>query len=142
MRQQDQRWGRLVLVKLGEEGIQHLARRQASVSPGKIRAIAPVLVGAEKEHFNAELAGVFNDGEHIGFLHRARIDALRALNGGERGDAVAQAGGALIFLLFGCDVHVRRQMVLDGPAFAGEEALGVRHQASIVRRRHLPRAGG
>ena len=101
VRQQDEPRRRLVRVELREKGAEHLAGVEALVGAREIGAVAPVLTGAEEEHLDAELPGLFGDGENIGLLDAARIDALRALDGGERGDAVAQPRGALEFERFG-----------------------------------------
>ena len=42
-------------VELGEKGVEHLLQAQRPVGAGKIGAVAPVLVGAEEEHLDAEL---------------------------------------------------------------------------------------
>src|SRR5262249_26901699 len=85
---------RLVVVKLGEKRAQHLAGRERAVGLGEIRAIAPVLAGAEKEHLHAVEAAGLMHGEHVGLLDPARIDALMRLHRRERGETVAADGGA------------------------------------------------
>ena len=61
---------RLVGVKLREKRVEHLAWREALVGARKIGAIAPVLVGAEEKHLDAELPGLFDDGENVRLLDR------------------------------------------------------------------------
>src|ERR1700688_915705 len=71
---------RLVIVELGEERGEHLARGQGTIGLGKITAIAPVLPGAEEEYLDAGKAALLMDGEDIGLLDAARVDALMRLD--------------------------------------------------------------
>ena len=72
-----ERRARLVVVELREERAQHLARLERAVGLGEIGAVAPVLSGAEEEHLDAAEAALLMDGEHVGLLGAARVDALR-----------------------------------------------------------------
>ncbi len=90
MGKQNEARRRLVRVKLGQKGIEDLVWREALVGARKIGAIAPILIGPEKKDLDAELSGLFDDGENIRLFDGLGVDALRALDGGERGDAVAQ----------------------------------------------------
>ena len=89
VRQQDQSWRRLVVVELREERAQHFLRREGLLGAREIGAVAPVLPGAEEEHLDAGIAAFLVDREHVGFFHRARIDALLRLDRRQRGEAVA-----------------------------------------------------
>ena len=80
-----------VEIELRQERVEHLLARQSPVGARKIGAVAPVLIGAEEEHFDAELPRLLGDREHVGFGDRAGIDALLALDRGQRADAVARA---------------------------------------------------
>jgi hypothetical protein len=95
MREQDQPWRRLVVVELCEEGGQHFLRREGLFRAREIGAVAPVLAGAEEEHFDAGIAALLVDGEHVGFFHRARVDALLRLDRRQRRKAVAIDRGCL-----------------------------------------------
>jgi hypothetical protein len=59
---------------LREKGVEHVRCRQRAVGARIIGGVAPVLEGAEEEHLDAELPGLFDDGEDIGFLDMARVD--------------------------------------------------------------------
>ena len=87
------------------------------------------------------MSGLIGDGEDIGLLRIARIDALLALDGREGRDAVAQARGALDFQSLCGGAHVLRQPVAHGAALAGEKVPGFLHQQAIVLCRDLARAG-
>src|SRR2546423_5294804 len=102
MRQQDEfrRW--LVVIELREERGQHFLRRERLLCAGKIGAVAPVLAGAEEEYFDAGIAALLMDGEHVGFFYRARIDALLRLDRRQRGEAVAGERRRLEIELGGC----------------------------------------
>ena len=59
----------------------------------EVRAVAPVLSGAEEEDLYAGLSGVLMCGNHIGFVHRRDIDVLMRLDLGQSADAIAIDGG-------------------------------------------------
>ena len=126
---------RAVEIELREERVEHLLGRQRPVGARKIGAVAPVLVGAEEEHLDAELPRLLGDGEHVGLGNRARIDALLALDRGERADAVAQAGRALEIERRGRLAHRLAKAVLDRAAAAGEEIARFAHQFRVVVKR-------
>jgi hypothetical protein len=84
VRQQDEFRRRLVVVELREERAQHLFRREGFLRAREIGAVAPVLPGAEEEHLDAGIAALLMDGEHVGLLHGARIDALLRLDRRQR----------------------------------------------------------
>jgi len=87
--QKHQTRARLVVVKLRQETLQNLRRREALVGAGEIGAIAPVLSGAKEKHLNAGLAAVLEAGKDIGFIDRMRVDALVRLDMGKSGEPVA-----------------------------------------------------
>ncbi len=91
MGQQDQMGRRLVVIELGEERAQHLARLERLVGAGEIGPVAPVLAGAEEEHLDGELAPLLGEAEDIGLLDALGIDALLGGDEAHRGDAVAVA---------------------------------------------------
>ena len=62
---------------------------------------------------------MLRDGEDIGLLHAARVDALMRLDMRERPQAVAIFGGALEFQLLGRVLHQRIQLPLHGVRLAG-----------------------
>src|SRR5262249_22608541 len=70
---------RLVVVELREKRAEHLAGAERSVGLGKIRAVAPVLAGAEEEHLDAVEPAVLVRREHVRLLDAARVDALMRL---------------------------------------------------------------
>ena len=76
VREQDQpRYG-LVVVELGDKAVQYLLDRHTTVGSRKVRAVAPVLTRAEKEHFHAVLPAFLRCGKDIRFLDAFRIDRL------------------------------------------------------------------
>ena len=106
VRQQNAPRTRLVVIELGQERIEHFAGQERAVGAGKIGAVAPVLAGAEEKHFDAGEAAVLVGGEYIGLFDAARIDALARLDRRQRGEPVAQRGGALEIERFGGAVHL------------------------------------
>ncbi len=141
VRQQHEPRRRLVGIELRQEGIEHFARTEALVGARKIGAIAPVLIGAEEEDFDAELSGLLGNGEDIGLLDGMRIDPLHALDVGERGDAVAQPRRALIVEHLGGLVHLVCQQIAHRAALAGKEGAGFVHQRRVICRIDLAGAG-
>ena len=97
----------MLAVKLREKGVEHFRLGQARVGAREIGAVAPVLIGAEEKRLDAEAPRLLGDGEDVGLFDRARIDPLRALNGGERRNAVAQPRRALEFEPLGGRGHFR-----------------------------------
>ena len=129
-----------VEVELRQERVEHLLARQSAIGARKIGAVAPVLIGAEEEHLDAELPRLVSDREHVRFGDRARIDALLALNRGERADAVAKPGRAFEVERRGGLVHGMAKAALDRAAAAGKEIARFRHQVRIVAERDFPGA--
>ena len=132
VRQQDELWRRLVVVELREERGQHLFGREGFLRARKIGAVAPVLPGAEEEDLDAGIAALLMDGEHVGFLDRARIDALLRLDRRQRGETVAVKRCGFEFELGGSLFHLGREFPLHGPAAAGQEILGFAHELGIA----------
>jgi len=118
MRQQDQLRRRLVVVELREERAQHLAGLEALVGARKVRAVAPVLPGAEEEHLDAGLSALLMDGEDVGLLDRLRVDALVRLHVRQRGETVAVAGGGLEIETVGGGLHLLLNLTAHGLAAA------------------------
>jgi hypothetical protein len=83
-----------------QKSIEHFRLAHAFVGTREVSAIAPVLEGAEEKHFHTELARLFDNGKDIRLFHGARIDALLALNGGERRNTITQTRRALEFQSF------------------------------------------
>ncbi len=108
--QEDEPGGRLVVVELGDERAENLGGLHRLVGLGEIGPVAPVLPVAEEEHLDAELARLLVEGEDVRLLDRMGVDALHALDGGERRQPVAGPGGAL-------ELHVLRGLLhLGGDA--------------------------
>ena len=138
--QQHERRRRALVVELRDEGAEHFRLRHRAVGARKIRAIAPVLAGAEEEDFDAELAGFLSDGEDVRLLHAARIDALRSLDRRQRRDAVAHACGALEVEFFRRLVHLARQKVAHGAALAGQKIMRLGDKLAVLDMRDFARA--
>ena len=132
VRQQDEFRRRFVVVELREERGQHLFRSKRFLRARKIGAVAPVLSGAKEEHLDAGISALLMDGEHVGFLHGARIDALLRLDRRERGEAVAVKRRGFELEFAGGLFHFGRQLLLHQPAAAGQEILGLAHQFGIA----------
>ena len=141
MRQQDEFRRRLVVVELREERGQHFLRRERLLRAREIGAVAPVLAGAEEEHFDAGIAALLMDGEHVGFFYRARIDALLRLDRRQRGEAITIQRRGLEFELGGCLLHLAGEQRLHGMAAAGQEIGRLAHQLGIAGEVDLARAG-
>src|ERR1019366_7164015 len=105
---------------------------ECAVSLGEIGAVAPVLPGAEEEHLDAGVAAGLVHGEHVGFLERARIDALMRCDRRQRGNSVAICGGTLEIERRRGLVHFSGQLLLHRHAAAGEKRIGLAHQFGIT----------
>ncbi len=81
------------------------------------------------------------DGEHVGFLDRARIDALLRLDRRQRGEAVAVERRGLEFELGGGLFHLAREFLLHRAAAAGQEIGRLAHQLGIAGKIDLAGAG-
>ena len=141
VRQQYKLRRRLVVIELGNEGFEHLFHRETLVGAGKVRAVAPIVAGAEEEHLDRGLPRVLMGGEHIRILHGLRIDALMRLHVAERGQPVAETRRALIVLLEARIVHQSVHAPFHLVAFAGEEAERFIDEAFIVMFRYFAGAG-
>ena len=71
------------------------------------------------------------DGEHVGLLGAARIDALRRLRRRQRGQPVAVDRGALEIERGRGLLHLAGQLVAHRLALAGEEGVGLAHQLGV-----------
>src|SRR5690606_2038427 len=98
----------------------------------EVGAVAPVLPGAEEKDLDAVLATFLVDGEDVGFLDRARVDALVCLDVRERRKAVAIDGCALEIERFGGFLHRRCDLRVYLGAAAGQEVLCLRHTLCII----------
>ena len=132
MREKDAARRRVLLIKLRKKGVEDFGLGQRRVGAGEVGAIAPVLIGAKEERFDAEASGVLGDGEDVGFFDAARIDPLRALNRRERRDAVAQPRRALKLQSLGGFGHFARQLFADVATFAGEEIPRLSHELGVI----------
>ncbi|MEY9407157.1 hypothetical protein ABH989_001623 [Bradyrhizobium ottawaense] len=141
VREQDVPRRRLVVVELGEEGAEHLFGGVRLLRARKIGPVAPVLAGAEEEHLDAGEAALLMDGEHVGFLDGARIDALLRLDRRQSGEAVAVECGALELELTGRLLHLARKLLLHRMALAGQEVARLAHQGRIAGKVDLAGAG-
>jgi len=79
--------------------------------------------------------------DDIGLRHRARIDALRGLYLGQRLDAVAQGGGALIRHRLGGRRHLGGEFFLNPGGAPRKIEPGVTHLRGIVLAADLAHAG-
>ena len=132
---------RLVVVELGEESAQDFTRRQRTIGLGEIGAIAPVLTGAEEKDLDAIKTAVMMDGKHVGLLNAARVDALVRLHRRERSETIAIDRRAFEVERGRGLLHLRRQLLLDRAALAGEEGVGFAHQLGVFGEIDLARAG-
>jgi hypothetical protein len=80
------------------------------------------------------------DREHVGFFHRARIDALLRLDRRQRGEAVAIERRGLEFELAGRLLHLAGKLLLHRMAAAGQEFGRLAHQFGIAGKIDLARA--
>ena len=108
---------------------------------GKVGPIAPVLAVAEKEDLNAGLPAFLRDGEDIGLLDAARVDALMRLDMRERPQTVAVFRGALELELLRGLLHERVQLPLHGVGLAGQKGARFFDELPVVLKLDLPRAG-
>ena len=81
------------------------------------------------------------DGKHVGLLDAARVDALVCLHRRERSETIAIDRRALEVERGGSLLHLRRQLLLDRAALAGEEGVGFAHQLGVFGEIDLARAG-
>ena len=81
------------------------------------------------------------DGEHVGFFHGARIDALLRLDRRQRGEAITIQRRGLEFELGGRLLHLGGEQLLHGMAAAGKEIGRLAHQLGIAGEIDLAGAG-
>src|SRR5690606_26802728 len=132
MGQENQPGAGFVLIKLGQERAQHLARSESRVGLRKVGAVAPVLPRAEEEHLDAALAAFLVNGENIRFLDPLRVYALMALHVGKRSKAVAIDGRALEIERLRGLLHGGRDLRLHLAGAAGKEVLRLGNQTGII----------
>jgi hypothetical protein len=137
VRQQHEAGARLVGIELRQKRIKHFGQRQAAVGARIIGGVAPVLIGAEEKGLDAELPGLLDHGEDIRLLDMARVDPLRALNGRQRGDAVAQARRRLELQRLGGVGHFGGEPLTHRPAFAGEKVARFLNERGVVGGRNF-----
>ncbi len=94
-----------VVIKLGEEGVEHFRCAELRICLGEIGLVAPVLAGPEEEDLDAGKPALVMDREDIGFLDASRVDALVALDVAKPGKTIAIDGGALEIEVFGSGIH-------------------------------------
>ena len=123
---------RLVVVELGDEGGEHLARLILSSMRGKKRAVAVVAAAANEENLNAGLPGILPGGHDIGVLQACRVDHVIALHEGQRADAVADRGGMLEFQVLRGMFHLGGQIALHVGGLALQESLGLTDKAAVI----------
>ena len=143
VREQDAARRRLVVVELGEEGVEHLRLGQRSVGAREVGAVAPVLAGAEEEHLDAESA------RRPGAM--AKTSASSTLRGlmpcapwmaRERRDAVAAAARRARTPVARRPPSISlRELLAHALALAGEKSRASAHQLGVVLQRDLARAG-
>ena len=81
------------------------------------------------------------DGEHVGFFHGARIDALLRLDRRQRGEAITIQRRGLEFEFSGRLLHLAGEQLLHGMAAAGQEIGRLAHQFGIAGEVDLAGAG-
>ncbi len=140
MRKQHEARRRTFVVELSEKGLQHFAGAEAPVGLRRVGTVAPVLIRAEEEHFDQELARLFEHGEDVGFLRDLGVDALRALDRGERRDAVAQSRRPLELERFRSRAHLAGQQFANRAALAGKEVARLADERRITVPADLARA--
>src|SRR5207245_9922192 len=105
---------KLIIVELGNERAQNLGRAQTPVRPREIGPVAPILGVAEEEDLNAGVAAFLGDGEDVGLLDAAWVDALMSLDVRQSPEPVAVVRGPLEFELLRSFVHQLVQLFLNG----------------------------
>src|SRR3546814_665443 len=115
--------------------------REALVVAREVGAVAVVAPGAEEEHLDADLSALLLRGDDVGVVDALDIDVLMGLDLGQRADAVAEHGGALVVEPPGGLFHLRRELLLHLLRVAGEESARLGHQVAVVRRRDALGAG-
>src|SRR6185437_9969208 len=118
---------------------QNLARPVRAIRLRKIRAVAPVLPGAEEEHLDAIEATLLMHRKDVGLLDAARIDALVRLDGGQRRQTVAVDGGTFEIECARRLFHFAGKLVLHRLAAARQERVGLTHQRRIILELDLAR---
>src|SRR3954468_10495876 len=128
---------RLVIIELREERAQHLARLERAVGTREVGAVAPILPGTEEKHLHARVAALLMNGEHVGFIDAARIDALMRLHRRERRKAVAIDRRTFEIERIRRLLHFARELLLYGAALAGEEQRRLAHELGVALVRDL-----
>ena len=134
VRQQDEARHWLVVVELGDERFQHLFDGYRAIGLGVVRAIAPVLAGAEKEHLDAGEAAILVGGEHVRFLNPFGIDGLVGRDVGQRPQPVSKLRRAFEFQVVGGLLHHRLVHVAHVLALALQEPQRFLDQGRVVFR--------
>jgi hypothetical protein len=132
----------LVVVELGDEAFKHLLDAERAVGPRKIRAVAPVLPGAEEEHLDAGLPALLVGSEYVGLLDVFGIDGLVCGDVREGPQAVAILGSLLVVQVLGRLVHEPLVHLAGVLAFAPEKARRLLDQRTILIEADLAGAGG
>ena len=132
VREQDAAWARLVVVELREEFPEHLRRAQRPIRPREVRAVTPVLSGAEKEHLDAGESAVLIGRKHIGLIDAAQVDALLRLDRRQRRETIAKHRGALEVERVGSLLHLGGQLLAHRVTAPGQKRPCFRHQLGIV----------
>src|SRR5690606_8077661 len=131
LRQEDEARARLVVIELRQEGGEDLAGRRAGAGARKMRAVAPVLARAEEEDLDAAVAALAAQGNDVGCLDSAGVDALMALDLRQCRQPVAIEGGALEIERGGGRLHCRAQFAPHPSGLAGEKVARLLHQPGI-----------
>ncbi len=139
---QHQRRGRLVLIKLGDEGGQHVGSLHRLVVAGKPSAVAVVAAASEKEDLDAGGAAVGVRRDHVGVVdHALHVDVLMRLDGGQRAYPVAVARRGLEIQPLRSFGHGVGEFGLDVAAAPRQEGAGLVHLGLILRRTDAADAG-
>ena len=140
MARQNELRQRFVVVELRDETFEHRARVQAPIRLRIIRAIAPVLPGAEEEHLDARLSALLVRGKHVRLFDTVRIDHLIGGDVRQRPQPVAKLGGLLIILLACSRFH---HLLIHPPhvlALPAQKCRRVIDELGVVLGRNLARA--
>src|SRR5690606_11137702 len=121
-----------VFVELADKGFEHFGIRQAGIGTRPVGVAAPVLVSAEEEDLDAELAAFMVDREDVGFLDIARGGIALRLDQRKGGEAIADEGGALEIELFGGLVHLELEVIAHALRFSGKEEARILDQLGIA----------
>src|ERR1700681_3125064 len=109
MAQQHKRGFWAVIVKLTNEGGQHLLDRKLPVVAREIGSVAPILAAAEEEDLDASLTASLICGDHVGINNSRDVNVLMPLDQRQGADSIADQGRCLEIQNLCCALHFHRQ---------------------------------